>query len=175
MQLKTRLKIKNIVNRTRPYARKYYRGSTLDNRTISAFEWAEKHYIKQNPKRRVKWVISQGSYNTTVAASAGTHDGGGAVDLSTTGMSQRQIEGAVFWLRKAGFAAWYRAPLPGVWGPHIHAVLIGHRTAAWLAKQQWSDYKNRLDGLAGRRPDNSWHPNKPIRWSHLRNKPVKKH
>ena len=67
-------------------------------------------------------TVVQGSYNHGgVSASAGTHDGGGVVDLLAWDW-QRKVRV----LRKIGFAAWYRPPVSGLWGAHIHAVLIDH-------------------------------------------------
>lgn len=153
---------------TAPYGRTYLQGKTCDNRTKSAFEYANRLFHKRTGKNL---VVVQGCYHRGVSASAGTHDGGGVLDLSVAGMSSKQIHQAVGAMRKAGFAAWHRTPLPGVWGAHIHAVLIGHHNAAPLAKTQMINYRDHRDGLAGNRPDNTWHP-KPRVWSHKRNKPI---
>lgn len=106
-------------------------------------------------------TIMQGSYNTSVGASAGTHDGGGAVDLAPFDW-QRKVKV----LREVGFAAWYRAPLPGVWSAHIHALLIGNERLAPVAARQVTAYYSGRDGLAGNGPDPHTRPNPvPIfRW-----------
>lgn len=94
--------------------------------------------------------VTQGSYNRGgVAASAGTHDGGGCIDLSVGGLNLKQINRRVKALRTVGFAAWYRSRIPGVWGPHIHAVAIGTKDLAPLARAQVLDYKKGRNGLAG--------------------------
>lgn len=99
-------------------------------------------------------LVTQGSYNRGgVAASGGTHDGGGALDLSVRGLSRKQINRRVRALRTVGFAAWYRPALPGVWGPHIHAVAMGTRDLAPLARLQVLDYKRGRSGLRGHGPD----------------------
>lgn len=94
-------------------------------------------------------VVTQGSYSTAVGASAGTHDGGGVLDFSVRGLSMRQINRRVRALRRVGFAAWYRPALPGVWGPHIHAVAIGTKDLAPIAARQVTAYKLGRDGLRG--------------------------
>lgn len=95
-------------------------------------------------------TVTQGSYNAGgVKASAGTHDGGGVVDLAPYDAAEKVLQ-----LRKLGFAAWYRAELPGVWGPHIHAVLIGNRRLSAGARHQVDEYLAGRNGLANRMPDN---------------------
>lgn len=93
--------------------------------------------------------ITQGSYNAGgVGASAGTHDGGGAVDLPAWDW-ERKVRA----LRKVGFAAWYRPTIPGLWNEHIHAVLIGNRKLAAGARHQVDEYLAGRNGLANRGPD----------------------
>jgi hypothetical protein len=94
-------------------------------------------------------TITQGSYNAGgVSASAGTHDGGGVVDLSAFEHGRKVRE-----LRRTGFAAWYRPAIPGLWPAHIHAVLIGNRKLAPVARRQVAAYLAGRDGLAGNGPD----------------------
>lgn len=168
------------VNASKPYAKLWWRGVQVDERTKSALIWAEKRYLKnqvtgeKRGKNRKEWRITQGGYNAGgVAASAGTHDGGGVVDLSVTGMGPKQIKGMVKWLRKAGFAAWFRD-----WSgnEHVHAVLVGHVEASRGAKDQMASYKRHRDGLAGDNWDNAWRPDGKLpRWSHRQNKPFAKY
>lgn len=161
------------MNRSAPYGRINWRNHKFDNRTQTAIAWAEKNYIRRAPLVRKRWNIVQGSYNTGVDASSGTHNGGGSMDLSTSGMSERQKRATIKWLRKAGWAAWIRRAIPNVWGEHIHAVLLGHRTASPGAKQQMVAYLNHRDGLAGNRYDGTWRPSHRVRWSHRQNRPVR--
>ena len=98
-------------------------------------------------------VVTQGSYSRNVSASAGTHDGGGCLDFSVRGLTRGQINRRVKALRTVGFAAWYRPALPGVWGPHIHAVAIGTRDLAPIARRQVTAYRNGRDGLRNNRVD----------------------
>ena len=92
----------------------YYRGKRLNQRTIDMIERVEK-------RLGYKLEIMQGSYNAGgVSASAGTHDGGGVIDVR----AGSDYKNKVLQMRKTGFAAWYRPYRPGVWPAHIHAVAI---------------------------------------------------
>jgi hypothetical protein len=107
-------------------------------------------------------TITQGSYNAGgVSASAGTHDGGGVIDLAPYDWERK-----VRVLRSIGFAAWHRTAIPGLWPEHIHAVLIGNAKLSPAAASQVDDYHKHLDGLARHQPDNTWHPDpiRPYRW-----------
>lgn len=102
--------------------------------------------------------ITQGSYNAGgVSASAGTHDGGGVVDISVSGMSSSSRLNLVQALRKAGFAAWLRTPSEG-FVYHIHACAIGDREMASSARSQVRDYFNNRSGLVSNAYDSSPHP-----------------
>lgn len=119
-----------------------YSGVTLDMYTYNRLQAAEKA-LGYNIR------LSQGSYNKGgVAASAGTHDGGGAMDVSIRGRSQSQINAIVSALRSAGFAAWYRTADQGKWSPHIHAVAIGNPWLSPEAARQVTDFQHGGDGLA---------------------------
>jgi hypothetical protein len=98
--------------------------------------------------------VVQGSYNAGgVGASAGTHDGGGALDISVNrgcGLHHRAMVRA---LREVGFAAWYRPAIPGVWEHHIHAIAVSDPDLSGAAQDQVVDYYHGRDGLAGHGPD----------------------
>jgi endonuclease/exonuclease/phosphatase family metal-dependent hydrolase len=136
------------------YEKIKWRGFTFDRYTRFNIEAVERAL------GFVLWIV-QGSYNAGgVAASAGTHDGGGAADFSVRGMTAATIAQVVKALRKQGFAAWYRPPN---WdgrggGAHIHAELIGNAQASAGAKAQWSAFRRFLNGLANNGRDLSWHP-----------------
>jgi hypothetical protein len=104
------------------------------------------------------FYVIQGSYNSGVGASAGTHDGGGALDLSVSGV--RDVKWAVKQGRLAGFAAWYRPTYPGLWSAHIHAIAIGDADLSSGARAQVAEYYAGQDGLAGygKDPDPRVHP-----------------
>jgi hypothetical protein len=131
-----------------PYDLTTHDGKRVDWLTKAALLAAEK-------RLGYTLTVYQGSYNAgAVKASGGTHDGGGAVDLAAFDHERK-----VRVLRSIGFAAWYRPELPGVWGPHIHAVLIGNLKLSDAAKKQVVAYRDFRDGLAGNKPDSTWHPN----------------
>ena len=134
-----------------PYQRTVYHGRTVDQRTKAALQVAE-------ARLGYDLTIVQGSYTTAVGQSAGTHAGGGVVDLAPYQHARK-----VKVLRDLGWAAWYRPKLPGVWGAHIHAVLIGHRTMSQSAAAQVVAYQHGLDGLAAGNTDpNPYRPNPPV-------------
>jgi len=101
-------------------------------------------------------AITQGSYSNAVAASFGTHSGGGAVDISVV----REGTYTVLWddvdpvlraLRLAGFAAWLReygelhpdSPI------HIHAIAIGDRELSAPAQDQLTGPAGYFRGYSG--------------------------
>lgn len=98
---------------------------------------------------------SQGSYSNGVAASGGTHSGGGAVDLSigSVGLTPWQVDLVVFLARRVGFAAWHRTPSEGPWGEHIHMINKTCKDLSPSAKGQVTAYKAGLSGLASHKPD----------------------
>jgi hypothetical protein len=101
-------------------------------------------------------VLSQGSYNAGgVDASAGTHDGGGAADVSVSSLSTTQRWETVKALRTVGFAAWLRTPDQGPWPYHIHAIAIGDTDVSIAARDQVADYYIGKNGLASHAADNT--------------------
>ncbi|WP_067830399.1 peptidoglycan-binding protein [Actinomadura kijaniata] len=99
-------------------------------------------------------VLEQGSYNPGGdPTSAGTHDGGGVVDISVKGMNAATREAAVRALRRVGFAAWVRSPRQGDWPWHIHATAINDTDLSSQAQHQVGDYYLGRNGLADRGPD----------------------
>jgi hypothetical protein len=104
--------------------------------------------------------LTQGSYNPCgVGASAGTHDGGGVVDVTVTGLTTSQRWQLVRALRTVGFAAWLRTPAQG-FSYHVHAVAIGdpdvwQRDGGHVARDQVCDYYKGLNGLASHAADNT--------------------
>lgn len=158
---------------TMPYARRSYRGVTLDNRTISALEWAEARYLAKAPRKRQPWRLGQGSYSHG-SLSGSTHAKGGAVDVMFAGLNAKQRRAVVRCARRAGFAAWGRTD-DAVWGSnndHAHMILLGHRTASAAAKQQMAAYLAGRDGLVSNLIDKAWRPKRRRRWSHRQRRPV---
>ncbi|GIF75010.1 peptidoglycan-binding domain-containing protein [Asanoa siamensis] len=98
-------------------------------------------------------TLTQGSYNTGTPASAGTHDGGGALDISVTGLTTATRTTVVRQLRTVGFAAWLRNPSQGDWPYHIHAIAISDTDQSTGTQHQAGDYYLGQNGLANRAPD----------------------
>lgn len=145
-----------------------HQGVRLDRYTVAALKWVEK-------KTGFSLSLSQGSYNAGgVQASAGTHDGGGAVDIRVGRMDSRMITKTVNTLKDAGFAAWYRKPIPGLWGEHIHAIQIGNVKASGGAKAQVVSYDAHRDGLKSNAWDATYRPEPRVKFSYLLGKPVKR-
>jgi hypothetical protein len=140
-----------------------WRGKTFTRRAVQSLRWAEdKAGVTINP--------SQGSFNGGgVAASGGTHDGE-AIDIRVGGLSRADIDRLVHWLRRAGWAAWYRPAGPS-WGAHIHAVPTTGILSAQAASQVRAFDAGR-DGLRGNRIDPTWRPKVKRRWSYKLGKPV---
>lgn len=132
------------------YTKTTYGGKKVNQRTKVMLERAAKLYGHA-------FSLTQGSYNTGVAASAGTHDRGGVVDVSTSGMDSHKRYAAAMALRKAGFFAWVRTPNQG-FAYHIHAVAIGdHELSAGARSQISSGFRDR-NGLAGQGKDTAPDP-----------------
>ena len=112
-------------------------------------------------------VVIQPPYNTTVKASAGTHDFDACIDL--------YIPGVNWWVqqkffRRNGFGCWYRHP--PTFGHHIHGFTLpvpkgayrgddfGTRVGIYVPGQL-IDYYNEAFGLSGQhtpKSDKSWFP-----------------
>jgi LysM repeat protein len=140
------------------YTRTTYGGKTVNERTKVMLQAAARQF--GGP-----FALTQGSYNRGVSASAGTHDGGGVVDISVNNMTAARRQEAVQCLRRAGFAAWLRTPSQG-FAYHIHACAIGDREMASAAKNQVQSYFNGRDGLARNGADT----NPPRPWPAWANK-----
>jgi peptidoglycan hydrolase-like protein with peptidoglycan-binding domain len=127
-------------------ARASFRGVTINARTKAMLLEAE-------GSLGLTLSLTQGSYNPGgVDASAGTHDGGGAMDISVSGMSATTRTNVLKALRKVGFAAWYRTQAQG-FAYHIHAMAISDPDLSSGAQHQTGDYYLGMNGLAGRGAD----------------------
>lgn len=134
----------------------------LNERTLFMLDNAQRIYDSYGGSSLVNFrqLITQGSYNTGgVAASFGTHDGGGAVDIAVRSpvdwsIMENELVPMVQALRIAGFAAWVRdtgelypnSPI------HIHAIAIGDADASPIAKEQVSSYYGYFSGYNGLPP-----------------------
>ena len=130
----------------------------LNARTVAMLDQAQRIYESAGGQRmNFRQLITQGSYNPGgVSASFGTHDGGGAVDISVRSYEDwsvlyDEIEPMIEALRTAGFAAWLRdtgdlypdSPI------HIHAIAIGDAEASAIAQEQVDGPMGYLRGYDG--------------------------
>ena len=130
-----------------PEARVVWRGKQLSQRTVAMVQAAEK-------LAKLQFTIMQGSYNKGgVTASAGTHDGGGAIDVAAAQLTAAQRKAVVLALRQVGFAAWLRTPSQGKWPYHVHAIAVGDKDLSRGAAHQVAEYRRCKNGLANRGKD----------------------
>lgn len=138
-----------------PYGRTTIHGKPLDNATAAAVRKAEAIL-------GYELTIVQGIGGAV--ASAGTHlgrdgEGGRAIDLTTYDAARK-----IAVLESVGFIVWKRDYLPGVWGEHLHAILMlfavdNDRGVAPAGFRQIAARLAGRDGLKGNRTD----PRGPLR------------
>ncbi len=134
-------------------------GETVNARTLWMLQLAQHLYGGPGSILRVV----QGSYEPGLKESFGTHDGGGAVDISIRNPAKlaevlwAEAPKMVAAMRKAGFAAWYRPT--GMFGPdsgaHIHAIAIGDPELSPAARRQLDGSEGYFRGLDGVPPEYS--------------------
>ena len=116
-------------------------GFLLNTRTLAMLKHAKELY--DGDLEITGYAITQGSYTNSEKASFGTHNGGGAIDLSvmhkgTYQVAYEEIDSLILALRTAGVAAWLRdfdELYPG--SPiHIHAIAIGDKQLSPAAIEQ---------------------------------------
>ena len=130
-----------------PGARTTHQGYPCNARTLAMLRAAQ-------ARSGLAFVVEQGSYSPgTDPTSAGTHDGGGALDLDAERLTRAQRRAAVTALRSVGFAAWLRTPAQGDWPLHVHAVAISDTDLSPSAQRQVGAYYEGRDGLADDLPD----------------------
>jgi peptidoglycan hydrolase-like protein with peptidoglycan-binding domain len=134
-----------VTNQISPGSRLTYHAATMNTRTKAMLVEAERLLART-------LTITQGSYSPGEPDSAGTHDGGGVLDISVSGMTTTTRTTVVRTLRQVGFAAWLRTPDQG-FPYHIHAVAISDTDMSPAAQHQAGDYYLGMNGLADRGPD----------------------
>jgi hypothetical protein len=101
--------------------------------------------------------IIQSAYNTGVAASAGTHDRDGCLDVYIEGLSWWDAQ---WFLRKHGWAAWYR--FPPAFGHHLHIISLGCTGPLGIfVPGQINDYYRHALGLKGQHNSGADHSKFP--------------
>lgn len=123
-------------------------GQTLNQRTADMLALWEFNALTH-------YYVVQGSYNKGgVSQSAGTHDGGGALDISVYGLgSLADKKWHVKQGRLAGFMAYYRPTIPGLWNEHIHAGALADPEASSGLQKQFDEYRDGGDALVGSNRD----------------------
>jgi hypothetical protein len=125
---------------------------TLNERTIAMLTEAERLLGFQ-------LTYTQGSYRPPTDYSGTSHTGGGAVDISLVGLSDKRKRRILRVLRDIGFAAWWRTTAEGDWIEHIHALAIGDVEMSESAAWQVGQYLQGYNGLSAGVPDrNSYRP-----------------
>jgi len=143
------------------YTRQWVSVGMFNARTLAMLDHAQALYRAQGGVIDLRVALTQGSYTGgALAASFGTHDGGGAVDLSVRSpvswaVLDNEIEPLIAALRTAGFAAWLRdtGDLYSDSPIHIHAIAIGDRELSDAARAQIDGtfgYLRGFDGLPRR-------------------------
>lgn len=143
------------------YARQTVRGGILNGRTLAMLDQAQRLYTARGGTVQFRQSITQGSYTGgALAASFGTHDGGGAVDLRITRLADGRVHYAdvgrmIEALRAAGFAAWLRETDQLYAGSpiHIHAIAIGDAELSPAAREQVYGERGYLAGWDGLPPE----------------------
>jgi hypothetical protein len=124
-----------------------YGGKQVNTRTASMLRAADS---------TLSWslTLTQGSYTSANPGSAGTHDGGGVVDIGVSSLTTTQRWQTVRALRTVGFAAWLRTPEQG-FAYHIHAAAVSDPDMSRQARDQVHDYYFGRNGLASHAADNT--------------------
>jgi hypothetical protein len=130
-----------------PGSRTTLQGFPFNTRTVAMLTEAQR-------LARVSLVVEQGSYSPGEdPTSAGTHDGGGAVDLDAEALTTTQRTTVVTALRRVGFAAWLRRPTQGDWPLHIHGIAVNDTDLSTSAQKQVGQFYLGRNGLADNGPD----------------------
>ncbi|GAA2564164.1 peptidoglycan-binding protein [Winogradskya consettensis] len=128
-------------------ARTTHQGFPVNTRTLAMLKAAQ-------TRSGITFTVEQGSYSPGAdPTSAGTHDGGGALDLDAEALTAAKRTAAVTALRQVGFAAWLRTPAQGDWPLHIHAVAISDTDLSASAQKQVGAYYEGRNGLANNAAD----------------------
>jgi hypothetical protein len=127
--------------------RVWFEGVQLDTRTRDMF-------VRLRWRLGLPLVLTQGSYSNATA-SAGTHSGGGALDIRTGDLTTDQRARLVLGARQQGFAAWLRTPSQAnpPWPYHMHGIAVGCPDLSAAARDQVADYIAGRNGLASNGPD----------------------
>ena len=125
-------------------------------RTAAHIAWTIAELARERPGAHLH--IIQPCYNDGVAASAGTHDLDGVIDVEIVGLTGLETQ---TFMRRKGWADWFRTPAQG-FPAHNHAVSLGCPGPVGIfVPGQLEDYRAHAFGLEGMhtpRSDTSWFP-----------------
>ena len=126
------------------------------------------------PDFNVTPIPGCGSYQTSTTASAGTHGGGGAVDINAEGLTDTQARVLESAARKWGGTAWFRprtSPTGFVygWQRHVHILRSDCGDLAPAAVTQVGQYRRGLNGLANNGPDTGNRSWVGVTWAAVKN------
>lgn len=130
-------------------------GSDSSGRPLVLDERTHAKYREACRRLGFALTIVQGSYRGTggAAASAGTHNRGGVIDIRTWNIpAEIGVTRVVRVLRECGLIAWYRTKAQG-FDPHIHAIDHGNPELDPSAAAQVTQWRNGTNGLRSRGPD----------------------
>jgi hypothetical protein len=135
----------------------YFGGANTDATTVDALKELQR-------VSGVAILLTQGSYSKSVSASAGTHDGGGVVDVNVAGWNYTVIWDVLTAARSMGLIAWYRTPSQG-FAYHIHVVRRDCGDLSPAARAQVVQYLNGQNGLAGHGADDGPSGYRDVTWA----------
>ncbi len=159
--------------RSKMNERVYFDGKLVTVRTRDALLYAQALWQKRG-KHHKKIRLAQGSFNSSVAASANTHKGDGVVDVRTRGVGLTNAETVSLAraMADSGIAPFIRDERDGM-DPHIHGLIIADPEMDPSAKQQVRDWDKGLNGLKNRAKDRTkYRPKVKLRFSWKQGKPV---
>jgi len=143
-----------------PYDRVYFRGFPMNARDAAMVLDAERRF-------GATVAITQGPFHPGVGASSGTHDGGGAIDWSLSGMSSRRKRKWDRAVKDTGWCAWHRPYVYQLWPEHEHGVARGCRNLSELARWQADvAFDARKSGLVDGAYDGSYRPDPEVEFQY---------
>lgn len=148
-----------MATRKPPCTRALWRGVVVCSHSVPKLNaWA----VSIGNAIRLTPLAGCGSYQTSTKASAGTHAGGGAIDITGNGMTSTQRTMVARKGREVGLqVAWFRPYRANVWTNHFHALDPDCPQLASVAAGQCVDCFNNDNGLVGTAPDDGWRGNIP--------------
>lgn len=118
-------------SKPKPTTRARWHKQTMYGGRVKGSIRAIAHLDRLNNLARHKYnqelVVIQSAFNSTIAASAGTHDYDMCYDVYIPGVGWWETQR---FLRRNGFFCWYRPTTPGLWSNHVHGFSMPHWTGS---------------------------------------------